>query len=97
MEMTISVISGLVNYVGRVTDGIEDVEAIDLAVEDGLATVIISMGSRLPTLTELPLLLTWDEISGWALRVETDGEGSTTSLAHLEEDVLPIRTRSAAC
>lgn len=90
MDMTASVISGLVNYVGRVTDGMEDdVEAVDLAVEDGLATVILLMGSRVPTLTELPLLLTWDEVSGWALRVETDGEGSTTALAHLEEDVLP--------
>lgn len=89
MDMTTSAVSGLVNYVRSVTAGIEEeVGAIDLEVDE-LATVIILVNSRVPTLVELPLLLTWDEVSGWALRVGTDDDGDTTPLAYLGEDVLP--------
>ncbi|RRO18694.1 hypothetical protein EIL87_06155 [Saccharopolyspora rhizosphaerae] len=94
MDMKVSVVSGLVNYVRSVTEGLDDeVGTVDLDVESGLATVIVVLNSRVPTLAELPLLLTWDEVSGWALRVAVDGEGETTPVAYLDEDVLPEPVR----
>lgn len=90
MDATISVINGLVNYVRSVTAGMEEeMGGVDLEVGDELTTVIILLKSRVPTLAELPLLLTWDEVSGWALRVGTGDDGDTTPLAYSGEDVLP--------
>ncbi|GAA2361381.1 DUF6292 family protein [Saccharopolyspora halophila] len=90
MDMTLSVVNGLVNYVRSVTAGMEEeMGVVDLEVGDELTTVIILVKSRVPALAELPLLLTWDEVSGWALRVGTGDDGDTTPLAYLGEDVLP--------
>ncbi|WP_406691158.1 DUF6292 family protein [Saccharopolyspora sp. ID03-671] len=87
--MRTSAVSGLVTYVRGVTSGLEEFTTVDLEVEEAPATVLILLDSRVPTLPEYPLLLTWDEVSGWALRVETDGEGGTTPVCFLGEDVLP--------
>ncbi|MDA3645715.1 DUF6292 family protein [Saccharopolyspora indica] len=82
--------SGLVDYIRSVADALgDDVTEVDVDFDDGLATAIILVRSHVPTLLELPLLLTWDEVSGWALRVETDGTGDTTALEFLGGDILP--------
>ncbi|MGW1681108.1 DUF6292 family protein [Saccharopolyspora sp. NPDC002376] len=82
--------SGLVDYIRSVADVLgDDVAEVDVDFDDGLATAIILVCSRVPTLLDYPLLLTWDEVSGWALRVETDGTGDTTALQFLGGDILP--------
>lgn len=82
--------SGLVDYIRSVADALgDDVTEVDVDFDDGLATAIILVRSHVPTLLEFPLLLTWDEVSGWALRVETDGTGDTTALEFLGGDILP--------
>lgn len=89
MDPTSRAADGLVNYINRVTDHLgSDVYEVDIDVEDVLATAIILVRPRVPTLVELPLLLTWDEVNGWALRVEI-GDGDTTVLGYLGEDILP--------
>ncbi|SFT09463.1 hypothetical protein SAMN05660874_05661 [Saccharopolyspora flava] len=67
----------------------DEVDEVDVDVDGGLATVIVLVKSRVPTLADSPLLLTWDEVAGWALRVETSSMGHTTPLAYLGEDILP--------
>lgn len=89
MAMTISAVSGLVTYVRSVTGGLEEFSTVDFDVDDAPVTVLVLLNRRVPTLPEFPLLLTWDEVSGWALRVETDGEGDTTPVSFLGEEVLP--------
>ncbi|SFS90773.1 DUF6292 family protein [Saccharopolyspora flava] len=92
MGMTTAAVSGLVTYVRSVTSGLGEFTTVDFEVEESPATVLILLSSRVPTLPDCPLLLTWDEVSGWALRVETDGEGETTPVSYLGEDVLPRPT-----
>ena len=82
---------GLHKYVQEVSDCLDDeVDVVDLDVAPGPATAIILVRSVLPTLPAQPVLLTWDEINGWALRVEIDGDGDTTAVAYLGgDDILP--------
>lgn len=85
---------GLVNYVHEVAGVLDDdVVEVDVDVEEGPATAIIILRSRMPTFAEFPLLLTWDEISGWAVRVEISGDGDTTPLSYLGEEILPPPVR----
>ncbi|MFB9568788.1 DUF6292 family protein [Saccharopolyspora hordei] len=88
--MTSRAVGGLVNYVRSVSGGLgSEVCDIDVDVDSGLATVLVEVRSRVPALPEYPLLLTWDEVSGWALRVLTDDAGETVSLEFLGESILP--------
>lgn len=90
MDTASPAVGGLVNYVRRVAEDMADeVDEVDVDVDGGLATVIVLVKSRVPTLADSPLLLTWDEVAGWALRVETSSMGHTTPLAYLGEDILP--------
>ncbi|MEV4732396.1 DUF6292 family protein [Saccharopolyspora sp. NPDC049426] len=90
MDTASPAVGGLVNYVRCVAEDLADeIDEIDVDVDGGLATVLILMNTRVPTLMDSPLLLTWDEVSGWALRVETDGTGDTTPLEFLGEEILP--------
>ncbi|RKT89135.1 hypothetical protein SAMN05421805_12812 [Saccharopolyspora antimicrobica] len=90
METTSRAVGGLVNYVRSVAGDLGDeIAEIDVDVDGGLATVIIQLHSHVPTLIGFPLLLTWDEVSGWALRVEAGGAGRTVSLEFLGENILP--------
>lgn len=90
MEPMSRAAGGLTNYIRAVADRLgSDVYEVDIDVEAGLATVIILVHPRIPTLVEQPVLLTWDEVNGWALRVEVDGDGDTTVLGYLGSDILP--------
>ncbi|GAB3686820.1 DUF6292 family protein [Saccharopolyspora tripterygii] len=89
MDTASPAFGGLVNYVHLVAEGMDDVDEVDVDVDGELATVVVLVSSRVPTLVDRPLLLTWDEVAGWALRVETSGMGDTTSLAYLGGDILP--------
>jgi hypothetical protein len=90
MDMTSPAAGGLINYVRTVAGDLgDDVYEVDVDLESGLATAIILVHSKVPTLVDCPLLLTWDEVSGWALRVETDGWGDTTAIEFMGEDILP--------
>lgn len=90
MDTTSRAADGLVTYVRSVADDLGgDVFEIDVNLDRELATAIILVNAQVPTLAEYPLLLTWDEVSGWALRIETDGYGGTTALEFLGEDILP--------
>ncbi|WP_223838475.1 DUF6292 family protein [Saccharopolyspora pogona] len=90
MDMTSPAAGGLINYVRTVAGDLgDDVYEVDVDLESGLATAIILVHSKVPTLVDFPLLLTWDEVSGWALRVETDGRGDTTAIEFMGEDILP--------
>ncbi|GAA0530976.1 hypothetical protein GCM10011581_28220 [Saccharopolyspora subtropica] len=89
MDTTGQAVGGLVKYVRAVADDLGDeVSEVDVDV-GGLATAIILVRSHVPTLVEFPLLLTWDEVSGWALRIETDGRGDTTPVVFMGGDILP--------
>ncbi|MGW5642492.1 DUF6292 family protein [Saccharopolyspora sp. NPDC003752] len=81
---------GLVGYATSVAEDLGvDVFEIDINLDVDLATVIILVDSQVPVFEEFPLLLTWDEVSGWALRIDTDGCGGTATLEFLGEDILP--------
>ncbi|MEU5846246.1 DUF6292 family protein [Saccharopolyspora shandongensis] len=81
---------GLVGYVTSVAEDLDvDVFEIDINLDVDLATVIILVDAQVPVFEEFPLLLTWDEVSGWALRIDTDGRGATAALEFLGEDILP--------
>ncbi|MEV6229013.1 DUF6292 family protein [Saccharopolyspora shandongensis] len=79
---------GLVGYATSVAEDLGvDVFEIDINLDVDLATVIILVDSQVPVFEEFPLLLTWDEVSGWALRIDTGGGAAT--LEFLGEDILP--------
>ncbi|MGI8312677.1 DUF6292 family protein [Saccharopolyspora hattusasensis] len=94
MDTTSRAADGLVTYVRSVADDLGgDVFEIDINLDRELATAIVLVNSHVPTLAEFPLLLTWDEVSGWGLRIETDGQGDTAVLEFMGEDILPDPAR----
>lgn len=60
------------------------------------AMAVIFLRSSVPTLPDRELLLTWDEVNGWAIRVTLDDTGDTTALAYLHHDILatPVEVRT---
>ena len=82
--------SGLTSYVRTVAKGMrEDVLAIDCDTGEAPATALILVRSPLPTLPDHTLLLAWDEVNGWALRIKVDGDGDTAPIAYYGNEVLP--------
>ncbi|MDR7300214.1 DUF6292 family protein [Haloactinomyces albus] len=89
-DPTNRVASGLGHYVETVARYLGDeVLTIDYEANEDLALAIIMVASRLPTIAERPLLLSWDEVNGWALRLQLDDNGETIALAYLGQEVLP--------
>lgn len=81
---------GLARYVRAVVDRLGGrVFAFDCDVDEEIATAILVMKQPVPTFPELTLVLTWDEINGWALRIKTTDDGDTEALAFLGEQLLP--------
>ncbi|GAA4866279.1 MULTISPECIES: DUF6292 family protein [Saccharopolyspora] len=81
---------GLRTYIHVVSSALGGaVDVVDIDASKGPATAIILLHSTIPTLPELPLLLTWDEINGWALRVKISDDGDTTALGYLGDEILP--------
>ncbi|QUH00652.1 hypothetical protein HUO13_07355 [Saccharopolyspora erythraea] len=90
MDVSGSALDGLVNYVEAVVGRLGgDVEGAEVDVDGGFATAIIAVRSRVPTLPGCRVLLTWDEINGWALRVVTSEDDDTVVVSYLGEDILP--------
>lgn len=89
-DSTNRAVTGLGHYVETVAECLGDeVLTIDYEANRELAIAIITVTSRLPTIVERPLLLTWDEVNGWALRLQLDEDGATIALSYLGHDVLP--------
>lgn len=82
--------SGLTSYVRTVAKGLrKDVLAIDCDTAEAPATALILVRSHLPTLPDRTLLLAWDEVNGWALRVKIDADGDTVPISYFGNEVLP--------
>lgn len=82
--------NGLEGYIAAVIDQLgEVVVAADCEADHELATAIIILTCRIPAIPECELLLSWDEINGWALRVKVDEDGDTTAFAYAAREVLP--------
>lgn len=81
---------GLREYVCRVVAllGDDDVWAVDCDVELPPAMAMIITRTHVPTMPHRELVLTWDEVDGWATRITLDAEGETTALAYLGGDLL---------
>lgn len=82
--------SGLEGYIAAVIDQLDEVVvAADCEADQQLATAVIILSCRIPAIPEHELLLSWDEINGWALRIKVDEDGDTTALAYAAREVLP--------
>ncbi len=81
---------GFTRYVQLVGQHLgEETLVVDSDPDDELATAIILVASRLPTLPDQAVVLAWDEVNGWALRITIDDDGDTTSLSYLGEEIMP--------
>ena len=82
--------NGLEGYIAAVIDVLgEVVVTADCEADTELATAIIIVTSRIPSLPDNELLLSWDEINGWALRVKIDDDGDTIAFAYAAREILP--------
>lgn len=89
-ELTNRAVAGLARYLDSVTERLGDeMLTIDQVTDTELTLAIVTVAPRLPTITEKPLLLTWDEVNGWALRLQLDDDGDTTAVTYLGGDILP--------
>ncbi|RCW44600.1 hypothetical protein DFQ14_104189 [Halopolyspora algeriensis] len=89
-DPTNRIAAGLGNYVETVARCLgEEALTTDYEANEDLAIAIIMVASRLPTITDRPLLLSWDEVNGWALRIQINDNGETIALSYLGGDVLP--------
>lgn len=81
---------GLVKYVLAVANRLGgDVVAVDIGLDEGVATAFIMVRSYIPTLIGWRLVLSWDEANGWALRIVVNEDGDSTALAYLGGEILP--------
>lgn len=84
------VTTGLFSYIGTVAGRIgSGAVATTCDITPAMATAAVQLRAVLPMFPELPLLLTWDEVDGWALRIGTDEEGTTVAVCYLGSDILP--------
>lgn len=84
------VAAGLVQYVRTVAGYLGSwVTAVEVEPHEEVATAIIVVNTEVPAFAGWTVLLTWDEVSGWALRLKIDEDGDTTPLQYLGHEILP--------